>query len=249
MFEKELYEFDTLGYVTFKNIVSAESLDALHYVFDRYRDDPELVILNSHIGKKENLPEEQYISNMIEADQRLHELMRLEPVIDFVRLVMAGNIRVNHSYGIQRFGSGGYTYLHMGGTPIHPKATYSCVNGKIHSLLTKIVIPVSSTGVEDGCFAVIPGSHKANFPRPSGDHPDENKLLVSVEASPGDVIVFSEALCHGSFVKTTETTRKTFYICYSAGFMPDWGRIGLSHSTEFINSLDARLKELVKLYD
>ena len=91
---------------------------------------------------------------------------------------------------------------------------------------------------EDGCFAVIPGSHKANFVRPFGNHPDENPGLTPLDAQPGDCIIFTEALTHGSMVNTSEKTRRTLYFCYSVGYMPDWSKFGLQFTEEF---LDLRL--------
>ena len=56
---------------------------------------------------------------------------------------------------IYRWG-GGYTYMHMQSTPMHPKATYHCHNGEMFSLTSKTVFPISRQSAEDGCFATIP---------------------------------------------------------------------------------------------
>jgi len=68
------------------------------------------------------------------------------------------------------------------------------------STLTKAVFPLFDCDAEEGCFAVVPGAHKSNFPRPWGNHPDENPSLVAVPARAGDAIIFTEALAHGSMV-------------------------------------------------
>ena len=80
---------------------------------------------------------------------------------------------------------------------------------------------------------LIPGSHKANFVSPFGLHPDENPSLVPIEAEPGDCIVFTEAMRHGSYVNTSKKPRRTIYFCYSVGYMPDWSKFGLQFSDRF----------------
>jgi ectoine hydroxylase-related dioxygenase (phytanoyl-CoA dioxygenase family) len=138
--------------------------------------------------------------------------------------------------------------MHMQGTPIHPKANYTCRNGEIFSSLTKAVFPISNHDVEDGCFAVIPGSHKSNFSRPWGDHPDENPPLIPVPAQPGDAVIFTEALSHGSMVKTSNRCRRTVYYCYSVGYMPDWGgELDLHFSDALPSQLNDEQREILKL--
>ena len=49
------------------------------------------------------------------------------------------------------------------------------------------------------------------FVSPFGLHPDENPSLVPIEADPGDCIVFTEAMRHGSYVNTSKKPRRTIY--------------------------------------
>ena len=63
----------------------------------------------------------------------------------------------------------------------------------------------------DGGFAVIPGSHKSNFIRPQNSDPKNNyKLLKYIDASPGDAIIFTESLAHGSLVNYSNNIRRIF---------------------------------------
>ena len=38
---------------------------------------------------------------------------------------------------------------------------------------------------------------------------------------PGDAILFTEALVHGSLINQTNKTRRILSYCYSVGYMPD----------------------------
>ena len=135
----------------------------------------------------------------------------------------------------------------MGASPIHPKATYQCRNGEIYSCLTKAVFPIANHTLEDGCFAVIPGSHKSNFPSPFGADPEKHPTLMPLETVPGDAIVFTEAMAHGSVRNVSGKPRRSIFLCYSVGYMPDWTKLNLRFSDRFVNSLDERKKEIVRL--
>ncbi|MDX1428697.1 MAG: phytanoyl-CoA dioxygenase family protein [Rhodothermales bacterium] len=246
MNEEQKYLFDLQGYIVIKNLLPKHLIDECNEVLSRIEALEPDQYPSSVIQSKERTDSELYVSNIVEADPVFHRLIDIPEVLDVVREVSLGLFRLNHTYAIYRWGEG-YTYMHMGATPLHPKATYTCQNGQIFSLLTKAVFPMLNHRPEDGCFAVIPGSHKACFKRPWGDHPDENPPLVPVAAGPGDAVVFSEALAHGSMVNTSGRPRRTVFYCYSVGYMPDWGKLGLSFSEEFSQSLSEDRREIVRL--
>ena len=101
--------------------------------------------------------------------------------------------------------------------------------------------------VEDGCFAVIPGAHKSNFPKPWGGHPDENPVLTPIPAKAGDAIIFTEALTHGSVINVSGNPRRTLYYCYSIGYMPDWGGQGLHFSPNVMERLSETQQSILEL--
>ena len=246
-----LYTFDTQGFVVLKDIINNSDLLKINNIFDSIKDDG--LVLNKGAIKGKNTKDynyetdELYISNIVEHDKVFYQFIDNDKIIDIISLVTLNMYRLNHTYSIQRSSSGSYTYLHMGALPMHPKAIYSCNGGQIFSSLTKVVFPISGTKSDDGCFGIVPGSHKANFIRPWGNLPDDNKLLQPIEVDPGDAIIFTEALAHGSLIKKNLEERRTLYYCYSVGYMPDWGKMNLSFSEDFINELSNKQKEIVRL--
>lgn len=248
MDEQQRYLFDLQGYLVLKNVVPRETIEACNRVLDALEQrSPEQYPKGVRPGKPRT-PSELYVSNIVEADPAFHQLIDIPQVVDIIDEVSLHLFRLNHAYVIYRWNTG-YTYMHMGGTPLHPKATYMCQGGQIFSLLTKAVFPMQNNAVADGCFAVVPGSHKANFKRPFGDHPADNPTLVPVPGEPGDVIIFTEALTHGSCVNSSGQPRRTVFYCYSVGFMPDWGKLGLTFSDGFLAGLTERQREIVRLKD
>lgn len=246
MNNEQKYLFDLQGYLVLKNVLSQEMIDVCNAVLDRFEDmDPAAYPPPLALGL-EKTPDTLYISNMMEADDALLALMDLPQVLDVIAEVTGGPYRLNHTYTIYRWGSG-FTRMHMHGTPIIPKCQYHCRNGQMVSTLTKVVFPMLPCAPEDGPFAVIPGSHKSNFSRPWGNHPDENPPLMPVLVNPGDAIIFTEALTHGSLVNTSNQPRRTLYYCYSIGYMPDWGRQDLFFSDGLAERLSEDRRELISL--
>jgi ectoine hydroxylase-related dioxygenase (phytanoyl-CoA dioxygenase family) len=239
------YWFDVQGYLVLKNVLPDTLIDTLNQVLDRFETMDEANYPPPLSCGRPRDAHSLYLSNVVEADPALYPLIDLPAVLSIVRDVSLGLFRLNHTYALYHWG-GAVTLPHMGGTPIHPKASYMCRNGEIFSMLTKVVYPLRNHDVDDGCFAAIPGSHKANFPPPT-DRGAADEGLVPIPAQPGDAIIFTEALTHGSFVNHSFRPRRSLYFCYSIGYMPDWTKYKLHFSDLLYRSVNDAQREVLRL--
>jgi ectoine hydroxylase-related dioxygenase (phytanoyl-CoA dioxygenase family) len=246
MTDEQRYLFDVQGYLVLKGVLSPQQVAECNAALERIEQTKDEDFPRGVVLGKPRSDSELYVSNIVEAAPAFYQLIDIPEVIDVIKEVSLGLYRLNHTYSIHRWKTG-YTYMHMGAIPLHPKATYACVSGQMFSLTTKAVFPILNSRPEDGCFAVIPGSHKANYKRPWGNHPDENPMLVPVLAAPGDAIVFTEAVAHGSLVNSSGRSRRTIYYCYSVGYMPDWTKLGLTFSEGFADRLTPQQREILRL--
>jgi len=246
MNNEQKYIFDLQGYIVLKNVVPPEVVAACNKAMDRFEAMDSSEYSEPLCLGTPRTEQELYISNILEGDAAFRPLIDLLPVLDVIQTVSGSSFRLNHTYAIWRWG-GGFTGLHMNGTPIIDKCQYRCHNEQIISTLTKAVFPMRDAGPDDGCFAVIPGSHKSNFARPWGNHPNENPPLIPVPAQAGDCIIFTEALTHGSTVNISGNPRRTLYYCYSIGWMPDWGSQGLHFSERAMEPLSESQREILRL--
>ena len=246
MSPEQNYLFDLNGYLVLENVVPQSVIDACTAELDRLEDmDPDDYPSPVALGAART-EQSLYISNILESSPAFRPLINIPEVIDAIAAITGCAYRLNHTYTLYRWG-GGYTGLHMHGTPIIDKCQYRCQNGQMMSTLTKAVFPMLDCAPEDGCFAVIPGAHKSNFERPWGGHPDENPALRAVPSKAGDCILFTEALTHGSMVNTSGRPRRTVYYCYSIGYMPDWGGQNLHFSERINEGLTEEQQKIIQL--
>ncbi len=246
MNDEQKYLFDLQGYILLKGVVPDAVVNSCNAALDRFESmDPADYPTPLCLGA-ERTDGNLYISNILEGDEVFRSLIDLPEVIDVVAEVTGAPYRLNHTYTIYRW-DGGYTGMHMSGTPVIPKCQYRCHDGQMMSTLTKAVFPLLDCAEKDGCFAVIPGAHKSNFARPWGRHPEENPPLVGLPVEAGDAIIFTEALTHGSLVNTSGRPRRTLYYCYSIGYMPDWGVQSLRFSDALCPSLPESQREILEL--
>lgn len=69
--------------------------------------------------------------------------------------------------------------------------------------------------VDNGCVWAIPGSHRAGGPAAPEDPLDfDAAVAVPVEAEPGDLLLHSTGVLHGSPRNTSNERRRTFYVHY-----------------------------------
>jgi len=246
MTEEQKYLFDLQGYIVLKDVVPSSVIAGCNQSLDRLedmhpQDFPPPLCLGTRKTEKE-----LYISNILESDTAFNFLIDIPEVLSIIDGVTYGSYRLNHTYTIYRWADG-YSGLHGHNTPISYKCQYHFHDGEMISTLTKAVFPLIDCRIEDGCFAAIPGSHKSNFNRPWGNHPDENPVFIPILADVGDAIIFTEALTHGSMVNTSGRPRRTLYYCYSVGYMPDWGGQGLAFSDHVMEGLTEAQKEIICL--
>ncbi|MBA3687075.1 MAG: phytanoyl-CoA dioxygenase family protein [Planctomycetes bacterium] len=246
--DAERYLFDLQGFVILRQVVPAAQIAAANTALAKIEALPtESLPKNVTLGAP-RFPHDQYFSGVLDADPCFADFIDVPDVLAVIAALTGGMFRLNHAYSITR-STTGYTGLHMGGTPLVHQTHYGCVNGQLYSPLTKAVFPLLPCGPEDGCFAAIPGSHKSNFPRPWGNHPHENPPLVPVIADPGDAIIFSEAVAHGSMVNTSGRLRRTLYFCYSHSWMADWGSQNQRFTSELMARLPERRRRILALSD
>ncbi|KAL1503143.1 hypothetical protein AB1Y20_011205 [Prymnesium parvum] len=156
--------------------------------------------------------------------------------------------RLDHSplmIAMQR-GSEGHT-LHGGavteaGEPAWP-LSYEFRHGQMRSQLLTVCMQLADADEGDGGFCVVPGSHKANFAVPPAladlADPELNEFLRQPRVLAGDVLLFTEAVLHGTLPWRAAHQRRTVIYrfapagsAYGRGYSPQWPPKTLEGMTE-----------------
>ena len=82
---------------------------------------------------------------------------------------------------------GGETRLHSNHTPSITHNFYH-FNGQIRHNLLNVMYAMGDIAVGGGGLKVVPGTHKAHYPRPAGDGVED--MLVEVPMCAGDALLF-----------------------------------------------------------
>ncbi|MEE2709354.1 MAG: phytanoyl-CoA dioxygenase family protein [Gemmatimonadota bacterium] len=214
MTPEEKFMFDLEGYLVVKNVLTQDEVDELNALADQ-----------AFPGEYDEtgLRRTSRVSRWGPPAQALIDHHKLLPYFDGL---LGPHFRIDHDYCIfmRKGGKGGR--LHGGprmqlqsGVP--GDHWYECYNGLIRNGLTVFTYCLSHAQDGDGGFACIPGTHKTNF---LADVPDDVRLherrahyVAQPEVEAGDVIIFTEALVHGTMPWTADHERRSLLYKYSPG--------------------------------
>ncbi len=203
MTPEERYRFDLQGFLVRRQVLARGDVEALNVAID--------VLGPPEPG--DDLMSQRF-TNHLTAARRFRDLMDHAGIFDIVLELCGRGVRLDHSYGIiMRPGTSGLG-LHGGGTPFDPAQYYSVHGQEIRTGLVAVQWVLVDHLAGRGGFICVPGSHKANFAPPARFDDD---LVVEVAMQAGDVVIFSEALRHGTATWRGNTQRRTLLYKYSPG--------------------------------
>ena len=131
------------------------------------------------------------------------------PTLAIIRTMIGDWLRLDHAYGMQmdtRSVERGHVRPNLHGGPRHDNGEhqYQWFDGKMFNGLIVVVYNLEDVNPGDGGLICVPGSHKANLNiRP----PVESHLVVNPSFKAGDMLIFTEALVHGTTTWTSSNRR------------------------------------------
>ena len=137
-------------------------------------------------------------------------------------------------------------WFHEGGEPFDRSRGYLYRNGRMFAGMTNIAVQLSDVGADDGGFACLPGSHRANFPCPDNIRLYETAQdrFVQIPARAGDAILFVECLMHGSLPWRATHERRSVIMRYNNGVTSE-GVMGTWHPPEWVEDLTEAQKAVI----
>ncbi len=228
MNDDEKFLFDLEGYLILRKVLTTDEVarcnEAIDHHSDRfYETDRTLEGESRVLGGS---AKQKWMEGMLAWERPWCEPFRallVHPRIrPYLAEVLGGAYRLDHAPMLiaMNKGEGGH-YMHGGGFERQDfSQTYMYQFGKIYCGLTVVEFILADEGPGDGGLALVPCGHKANFPMPKSLslYEEYQEYVKEVHIEAGDVVLFTEALTHGTLVWQGEHQRRALIYRYSPGF-------------------------------
>lgn len=207
MTPEEQYRHDLNGYTLVRNAIPPDTLARLNDVVDRWQERAAA----DHAKKKPDANQEVRYDDVVNQEPELVDLAANPAILPYLE-EMIEKPRLKSTWIAFKW-RGGRTHLHSNHTPSVTHNFYH-YNGRMRHNLLNLMYAFNDIEPGGGALKVVPGSHKANYPRPTGD--DASDLLVELPMKAGDVLLFSHDMAHCS-LNETDVVRRTVMYTYCPG--------------------------------
>jgi len=214
---EEKYLFDLMGFLVLPQVLAREEVDELNALIDSYD-----LWRKAKSGEEPawvNDPNFMTVGAPHTWDEPFRRLLAHPRIMPYLKTLVGPKFRYDHGHALLMRPGAKQLGLHGGATPWDPAQEYRYRDGDILNGLVVVSYALSDAGVDDGGFAVVPGSHKANFAVPPQYIKFEKTgpwvLRVAVKA--GDAILFSEACTHGTWPWRAQHERRSLLYKFAPG--------------------------------
>ena len=233
--DRDIYFFDLQGYLLLRGALSGDEIDALNRCVDAIGP-MKPGRWNGHIhghtyGTKDGLNYQQ----IYEAGEPFEKLIDHPAWYEHMITFLGGEGTFDYHHGpmlidenfVNLRDPGEAIGLHSGADECIKRNQYRVLNGRFMVGQVNALIALNDIGPGDGAPMVIPCSHKQHFQHPdftkhrmkpdgaSGDHCDG---AIEMHLKAGDVLLFADAICHGSARRVNPGQRRVCIYRYSHSF-------------------------------
>ena len=244
MTPEERYLFDLHGYLVLRGVLSPDLRQRLNETIDDLEtlDDSQTAALGAerkyrasdNVYAQTGVPSEDglgdYDCEVLRYGGPFEELIDLPQTLHYIEEMIGEPSRLDAASFMSRNSGGAFRFHHGYAELLLPYSEYAFRDGAFKCVSVKIGYALTNVDVEDGCFAVIPGSHKSNFTNPLvGQIPDPAHPLVQpLPCKAGDAIIFSEDLSHGAVENHGSKIRRTLFYSYAPAFHCTWHGLAMT---------------------
>ena len=199
------YAFDARGYLLFEDALDAATVTALR----------DAIAAQELPRPGETLVSQRYgwHGELLRWDPAFRDLLDHPLVVAVLRAFIGPDVRLDHAYGIAMAPGTSGLGLHGPAQPFDAAQFYVSRAGAVRSGLLAFSWSLTGGAPGDGGFGCIPGSHRAEAPRPEG----AERLVQEVPQPAGSLLVFTEALVHCTLPWRGAEVRHALLYKYSPG--------------------------------
>lgn len=264
--DMEEYMFDLNGYLILKGALSQQQVKACNDSYDELAEAAKAItgqgwhrnVIVENSARQEGLIFHQLYEGGSVWEELLDSPSWFDKCVHFVGSDDPENFDRHHGpafidecFGTIR-GPGGAQRLHSGGHVGTIRTQFRHHAGKFHCGQINILMALTDIGPGDGATMVVPGSHKSNIPHPQTVPVENRDQDISVDGvagaiechlEKGDVLLFVDAIAHGSARRTNPGERRVAIYRYG----PSWGyfRYPYRPSPELLDRLTPERRRIV----
>jgi len=241
--------FEIYGYVLLDHLLGLDEVERLRDVIFRMRDDPEKQkkgVFTITKGRSYYIR----MGNLVEYDPAIVEFAAHPKIVPLAEDLVGGSVRLEENEAIINRrdpalacnGRGNTYKLHRAIDP-----SWGCYTecGKRHFLFVKALAFLTDVGPGDGGTTVVPGSHLTLWPRHDifAAVQEDRSLCKCIEAKAGSVLLFTEAILHG----TTDILGDRERVIITSGYSAPMLRMENGHRIrpEFVEELPDEIQPLI----
>lgn len=230
--ELQQYLFDLDGYLVIKNVLEPEEVATLNRLIDdqnlpapekspRFGSAPTLQ--SSLLSYTKNGAEQTPVgSGFLNWGKPFCDLLDHPAILPILRLRLGDAFRLDRLYGMYMRQGMRYSTLHSDygasapNAGVKPGEYFAFRTNQVHEGFVVVAWALSDAGPEHGGFCCIPGSHKSHYKLPQAikEAHEASPHVIIPEMPAGSVILFSEALTHGTAPWTASHERRALLYKY-----------------------------------
>ena len=230
---EQKYLFDLKGYVLLHGAIPPDAIARMH-------ED-----MTAHgVQNPENDPGKSRFRGFLEWGPDWRNLIDHPDVLPVLHTILGDKFRLDHAYGMaaRSDGEAGNFGMHHEAGMFGHGCYYTTHGDTMHNGLIVVSYALTDTPAGAGGFCCISGSHKSIYPTPKRLYSaSNNPLIEQVPVKAGDVIVFTEALTHGTMRWTeTDFERRAVLLKYCPAYM-QWSNGRMDSSVEEFTERQRRI--------
>jgi hypothetical protein len=224
MTDRELYLFDLMGFIVVDDVLSTAELGELNAHLDEY--DLWRTKGTGRFTEVWNYGDDFFIVGPVHAwDEPFRRLVDHRRVLPYVLELVGPKPRLDIAQAVIMRRGQQPLPLHGGATPFRGAQSYHFKSGMPYNSLLGVSFALTDAAIGDGGFAAVPGSHKSNVACPNEfkTFAKVGRWVKQIPVRAGSIIIFSEALTHGTWPWQADRERRQLIYKYAPGAVA-WNR-------------------------
>lgn len=229
MNDTEKYLFDLQGYLVVEGVLSADEVARANEAIDRHvdglRERTGELSLSGDSTTLKGTTGRGDLGGLLGWEKPwcdpFRAMLAHPRVVPYLNVILGPGWRLDHNAGLlsMRKGAEGHLLHGSSGPGFDRHQYYIFKNGQMHNGLTVAAWQLADVNPGDGGLCVIPGSHKGNYacPPPIRKWEEHREVVRQVVCRAGDVVIFTEAVTHGTLPWTADHQRRSVLFRFSPG--------------------------------